>query len=54
MKTKMILLLSIVMMGFACKSTKTTQKDTGTYRVIVSFISKAQYSKPTLVEYDGE
>ncbi len=43
MKTKVILLLSIVMLSFACKNSKKTSKSTDidTYRVIVSFISTA-------------
>jgi len=41
MKTKIILLLSIVMLSFACKNSKNTSKNTDTdkYRVIYSFIS---------------
>ncbi len=45
MKTKIILLLSIVMFSFACKSTKSTEKTaatSNTYRLIVSFISKGE------------
>jgi len=43
MKTKIILLLSIVMLSFACKNSKKTSKSEGVdnYRVIVSFISTA-------------
>jgi hypothetical protein len=45
MKTKIILLCSIVMLSFACKHTKNTEKTTTTpspttYRAIVSFGSK--------------
>lgn len=44
MKTRVVLFLSIVMITFACKSTKKSQNNTGvdTYRVIVSFISKGE------------
>lgn len=42
MKTKIILLLSIVMLALACKNSKNTQKEADTYRVIVSFISKGE------------
>lgn len=42
MKTKIILLLSVILMGFACKNSKNAQKDADTYRVIVSFISKGE------------
>ncbi|MGD0710852.1 MAG: hypothetical protein ABR968_06680 [Bacteroidales bacterium] len=42
MKTRIVLLLSVVMFTFACKHTKSTEKTTGpaaptTYRAIVSF-----------------
>lgn len=42
MKTKIILLLSIIVLAAACKSSKNTQKKEDTYRVIVSFISKGE------------
>ena len=42
MKTKIILLLSIIVLATACKNTKSTQKKEDTYRVIVSFISKGE------------
>lgn len=44
MKTKVVLFLSIVMITFACKGTKKSQKSAGldSCRVIVSFISKGE------------
>lgn len=43
MKTKVILLLSIVMLSFACKHSKNASKTTDDKcRLIVSFISKGQ------------
>jgi hypothetical protein len=42
MKTRIILLLSIVMLAAACKNNKNVQKTDDTYRVIVSFISKGE------------
>jgi len=44
MKTTVILLLSVVMLSFACKHSKDAQKTTttDTYRLIVSFISKGE------------
>lgn len=42
MKTKIILLFSIIMLGFACKSKKDTAKTEDIYRVMVSFISKGE------------
>lgn len=42
MKTKIILLLSIVILAAACKNSKNAQKKEDTYRVIVTFISKGE------------
>jgi hypothetical protein len=42
MKTKILLLLSVIVLGIACNSSKDTAKKEDIYRVIVSFASKGE------------
>jgi hypothetical protein len=42
MKTKIILIIAVMLTSFSCKHTKDTTKTADTYRLIVSFISKGE------------